>query len=964
MEHYQRAKAAATQTARAVVRRLNPTAEERQIDMEMKDLGKALKKRKKEFRVEEQEPFQLAPEDLVEELKRPLFSAGPRQKNLREMNVKEFYSQNDVAEKFPRLQININEPLGEGSFGVVYGGTFRDKNTRMTKQVAVKTCKMRTSYQRGTPESYLVNEILYWGHISGYPFITMLIDYMKVGEEVWFVAERANAGDLHYAIQGQPHRRFELVVARYFFRQIASAVNYMHGRCIAHRDLKLENVLLVRESEYKFTAKVSDFGLSTIAWTLNSGVYLQNNFCGTLMYVPPELIFQQFGAPKPFKVIPQRPEGETIQTPVPSVETLPVHRRVIRDYVHNVQPGMVHTTWKQSFRDYYKPEETNAMNGDNWALGVILFVLVTGKYPFHRGEDDTEGLGDMMAGRVVKLKIMPQMCREFIRQMLEPDPQKRIPTRCIINHDWLKDNPPNREDRHYDGLGEQYHRVPPEDPEAEPVAAAAAPALIAAAPVVVGAEYGGARPKVRSPQSVQEKTSSKEHVAEVYVPKLSSGAMARPQKAEVPKFPFQDLTKDDHDRAAACLLDRESKISSIGPVFESEAVAITKSGICVIPDSDHALIAKGEQSAVYKAMRTGDLAAPPAKQHLLTFFALKKMPIQLATTKAKGRTPRQIHFEVNLLSQLCMHESIIEMSQAMVIERENHQPYAQIVLELADAGNLKMEMDRQEHKRFIEPQAREYLNQIVQGLYFLHRSGVCHRNLTMQNVLLKTEGEKKHCKISGFGKAATCWTTTRGLFLLSDFPVLRDRNFAAPELVYHLSGKPDLGDTNLQLLREYKTGTYAGIPVDVWSIGVMVYFMLTGSPPYETSALPIGIERILRGDFVENDSLSSDTENFLWALMNVQPNNRLLTDRLMQHIWMKKKGFSVRKRVQLTLPPLEAYAAIPRNISAAEMIPKSKSAETPDILAAGVGGVSPKKSKSHSKPAGSGGAAGSGTNGK
>ena len=582
MEHYQRAKSIASQTARAVVRRMNPTAEERQIDMEMKDLGKALKKRKKEFRVEEQEPFQLAPGDLARQLTRPLFKDVPRQKTLHELNVREFWFKENVADKYSRLVIDLGRPLGGGSFGVVYPGEYYDKRTGTSKQVAVKTCKMLTDYQKGTPESNLVNEILNWGHISGYPFITTLIDYMKVQNEVWFVVERANAGDLHYAIQsndaGQYQNRFELIVARYFFKQIASAINYMHGRCIAHRDLKLENVLLFHESEYKLTAKVSDFGLSTIAWTTNAGVNLQDNFCGSLMYMPPELIFQRFGPPKPFTFIPKRYEGEEKLTPVRKEASLPVHRRIIRDYVHNVQPGMVHTTWNQSFRDYYKPEETNAMNSDNWALGVILFVLVSGRYPFHRRGENSEGLGDLMAGRVVKLKIMPQMCREFIRQMLEPDPQKRIPTRCIINHDWLKDNPPNREDRQYDGTGEIFHRIPVRSPGAEPAAAAAAPALIAAAPVVAAAEYGGARPKVRSPKSVAENASPKEHVAEVYEPQLSRSTLARLGPAVMPQYPFHDLTNDDHDRAAACLLDRESKLSSIGPVFESEAVAISRSG--------------------------------------------------------------------------------------------------------------------------------------------------------------------------------------------------------------------------------------------------------------------------------------------------------------------------------------------------------------------------------------------------
>lgn len=75
--------------------------------------------------------------------------------------------------------------------------------------------------------------------------------------------------------------------ARCLFSQIVSAIEYLHSLDIAHRDLKPENVLLNHYNE----VKVADFGLASFCRDANSNNrILTKTYCGTTMYMPPEVL--------------------------------------------------------------------------------------------------------------------------------------------------------------------------------------------------------------------------------------------------------------------------------------------------------------------------------------------------------------------------------------------------------------------------------------------------------------------------------------------------------------------------------------------------------------------------------------------------------------------------------------------------------------------------------------------------
>lgn len=88
-------------------------------------------------------------------------------------------------------------------------------------------------------------------------------------------------------------KRFSECMARTYFRQLISALKYCHSKNIAHRDLKLENLLLDRN----YVLKLSDFGFARSIAINTSGkhssnVCLSKTFCGSNAYASPEILQQ------------------------------------------------------------------------------------------------------------------------------------------------------------------------------------------------------------------------------------------------------------------------------------------------------------------------------------------------------------------------------------------------------------------------------------------------------------------------------------------------------------------------------------------------------------------------------------------------------------------------------------------------------------------------------------------------
>jgi len=118
-----------------------------------------------------------------------------------------------------------------------------------------------------------------------HPYIAQLLRVYETEEEVKLVMEHMEGGDL-FDVLDEYGKLTEAQVAR-IVTHVLQAVSYLHGRSIAHRDIKLDNVLRTNVGAEIF--KVSDFGLAAVV-----GDVPLTARCGSLEYVAPEVLGESY----------------------------------------------------------------------------------------------------------------------------------------------------------------------------------------------------------------------------------------------------------------------------------------------------------------------------------------------------------------------------------------------------------------------------------------------------------------------------------------------------------------------------------------------------------------------------------------------------------------------------------------------------------------------------------------------
>lgn len=162
-------------------------------------------------------------------------------------------------------------------------------------------------------------------------------------------------------------------------------------------------------------------------------------------------------------------------------------------------------------------------------------------------------------------------------------------------------------------------------------------------------------------------------------------------------------------------------------------------------------------------------------------------------------------------------------------------------------------------KKLTEPDARLFFKNVCDGLAFIHSFNIAHRDLKPENVLIDAEG---HAKISDFGLSK--YVGTSGI----TSTICGSPCYAAPEV---LSGNP-----------------YNAIKSDMWSLGVILYVMVTGQMPWSKRNRAQLFHQIRKGRYHIPPYLSQDCSNLIRALMNLNVESRLNVQGVLAHAFMKE----------------------------------------------------------------------------
>ena len=164
-------------------------------------------------------------------------------------------------------------------------------------------------------------------------------------------------------------------------------------------------------------------------------------------------------------------------------------------------------------------------------------------------------------------------------------------------------------------------------------------------------------------------------------------------------------------------------------------------------------------------------------------------------------------------------------------------------------------------KRLQEPEAAYLLQQVVAGLQHCHMREVVHRDIKLENILLGSDNEMK---VIDFGLSAF-FLPGKMLRVHCGSP-----SYAAPEIVARKQ--------------------YEAAPVDVWSLGIVFFAMLSGYLPFysNTGNKQELCDKILAGKFGMPDHVSPLAADLLLRMLCVEPAKRITFEELWEHAWIKQ----------------------------------------------------------------------------
>ena len=242
---------------------------------------------------------------------------------------------------------------------------------------------------------------------------------------------------------------------------------------------------------------------------------------------------------------------------------------------------------------------------------------------------------------------------------------------------------------------------------------------------------------------------------------------------------------------------------------------------------------------------------------------------------------KKIIYETNLMRRL-NHPNITK-----ILEMFEDEEYILIIMEYINGGNLFSFVKKR--RKLTEKISKFLFKQIILGIKHIHSQNIVHRDVKLENILIDLNNNIKIC----------------------DFGI--GRILSSPEELLH-----DQCGTPMYMAPEILTCSkekgYKGFPVDIWSAGIALYIMLSGTLPFnvknENDSFIDGNNKnkkknmalkkvIINNEPKKIEKISDNARDLLHGLLNKDPNKRLTCDEILKHPWLNNEEINKNSKHHL-----------------------------------------------------------------
>ncbi|GAM17088.1 hypothetical protein SAMD00019534_002620 [Acytostelium subglobosum LB1] len=227
--------------------------------------------------------------------------------------------------------------------------------------------------------------------------------------------------------------------------------------------------------------------------------------------------------------------------------------------------------------------------------------------------------------------------------------------------------------------------------------------------------------------------------------------------------------------------------------------------------------------------------------------------------------------EVEIMQDI-KHKNIISLHEIYETEGD-----VVLVLELVTGGELFDKIV--ERNSYTEEDAAKLVNTLTRVIHYIHSKDIVHCDLKPENLLYSDNSDSAIIKLCDFGLSQRC---THGEKLRS---LVGTATFMAPEIM---------------------TGNGYSKEVDMWSLGVIIYILLCGFPPFDETT---GYN--LEFPSPEWDNISESAKGLIRSLLTVDPSKRPVAAQALKHVWVTGESCS-KQSIIGTLKTLREFNTLRR----------------------------------------------------